>query len=245
MHNRFYCLKANIKEKSMLIADKKQLRHIVNVLRFRAGDKIVVFDGQGKDYQGTIKEIKKNQIEIFIEKTSETNKDAVLITLACAIPKRTKFDFIVEKCTELGVDKIIPMQTTRTEASFDKERMLSKINHWQQIAINASEQSQRSFVPEIIEISKFETIISAIDKYDLAIMPALEEKRNQIAETINPFRGKDIIVFIGPEGDFTQEEVKLAKVNGVKLVTLGPRVLKVDTAAIYAISILNYLLKTK
>jgi 16S rRNA (uracil1498-N3)-methyltransferase len=123
--------------------------------------------------------------------------------------------------------------------------MLSKINHWQQIAINAAEQSQRSFIPEIRDISKFETIISAIDKYDLAIMPALEEKTIQIKDTISPFKGKNVIVFIGPEGDFTKEEVKLAKANAVKLVTLGHRVLKVDTAAIYAISVLNYFLKTK
>jgi 16S rRNA (uracil1498-N3)-methyltransferase len=245
MHNRFYCPKANIKEKGTLITNRKQLHHIVNVLRFGTGDKIVVFDGQGKDYQGVIKNLAKNEIEISIEKITQVNKDPVLITLACAVPKRAKLDFIVEKCTELGIDRIIPMKTARSEVSFNKQKMLSKVNHWQQIAINSSEQSQRSFIPEINELNNFETIISEIDKYELAIMPVLKEKSNRITEAIKGFRGKSLIVFIGPEGDFTKEEVKLAQVKGVKLVTLGPRVLKIDTAAISVTAILNFLLEAK
>ncbi|MFH1655919.1 MAG: 16S rRNA (uracil(1498)-N(3))-methyltransferase [Candidatus Omnitrophota bacterium] len=244
MHNRFYCPQEFIKDKQIIITDNKQVHHIVNVLRFNVGDNLVIFDGLGKDYEGTVKKIEKKGIEVAIEKISEVKANPVSITLACAIPKKEKFDFIVEKCTELGVGKIIPVRTEKTEVVFNKDRMLSKVNRWRQIAINASEQSQRSFIPEIEEMKSFKEVMKLIKQYDIAILPALPEKIASIQDALRTFKGSNVIVFIGPEGDFTRDEIEHARSLGVKLITLGQRVLKVDTAAIYTISVLSHILKS-
>jgi len=244
MHNRFYSLPETIINKQILITEKKKIHHIVKVLRFGVGDNLIVFDGKGNQYKSSIKKIEKNQIELDIDAKSKTSKSPITITLACAIPKKAKFDFIVEKCTELGVDKIIPMKTDRTEVSLDKERISLRLIRWRKISIKASEQSQRSFIPQIDELKSFKETVSGIKSYDLAIVPALQGNRSNIADLLNSFQGRNVIVFIGPEGDFTPEEVELAKNLGCKLVSLGDGVLKVDTAAIYTVAILNYSLRS-
>lgn len=245
MHNRFFTPPENIKDKKITIVDKKEIHHIIDVLRQGMGSKIFIFDGKGNEYAGTIQEILKEKISIIIDKKMEIKNKPYQITLACAIPKKAKFDFIVEKATELGVDKIIPLETERTEVKIDKEKMLLKVNHWQQIAINASEQSQRSLIPQHDQVRQFNEVITEVNKYDLAIMPTLEGDRISISDVLSGFKGKSIIVFIGPEGDFSLEEVASAKKLGCKLVTLGENVLKVDTAAISVVAILNYILESK
>jgi 16S rRNA (uracil1498-N3)-methyltransferase len=239
MHNRFFCPPENISDKNITINDKKEIHHIVDVLRFEIGDKVVVFNGEGVEFEGTLKEISRNSINISIDKQFQAKKRSFAVTLACAIPKKAKFDFIVEKITELGVDRIIPLETERSEARFKKERMLSKVNHFRQVAINASKQCQRSIVPMVEEVMSFKNAIAEVKEYDLSIFPTLEGERISLAEALKGFTGKEIIVFIGPEGDFSEEEVKLAKKSGCKLVTLGENVLKVDTAAITVVAVLN------
>jgi len=239
MHNRFFCPPENISDKNITIKDKKEIHHIVDVLRFEIGDKVVVFNGEGVEFAGTIKGISKDCINISIDKQYQAKKRSFAVTLACAIPKKAKFDFIVEKITELGVDRIIPLETERSEVRFKNDRMLSKISHFRQVAISASKQCQRSIVPKVEEVTNFKDALKAVQKYDLAIFPTLEGERIGMAEALKGFAGKEIIVFIGPEGDFSEEEVKLAKKSGCKLVTLGENVLKVDTAAITVVAVLN------
>lgn len=242
MHNRFYCPPENISDKIITINDKKEAHHIANVLRLGIESEIVIFNGEGHEFDGKIKEISKNLIRIMITKKYQSKKRPFEITLACAIPKKAKFDFIVEKLTELGVDKIIPLETERSEVRYNKERMPDKVSHWRQVAINASKQSQRSFIPQIDDVKGFKNVISEVGNYDLAIFPTLEGQRINMPEVLSGFKGKNIIVFIGPEGDFSEEEVKLAKKSGCKIVTLGENVLKVDTAAITVVAVLNALL---
>lgn len=243
MHNRFFCPAQNIDNKRILITDRKEIHHIVDVLRLTQGSKIIIFDGTGREFEGIIKDISKGKLEVAVEKKSEMKKKAFSITLACALPKNSKFDFIVEKTTELGIDRIIPLNTDKTEVFLTKERMLSRVHHWRKIAISASKQSQRRFVPEIDELKSFKEAVSEAKNYDLAIFPTLQGKRSDILAVLNSFEGKNVIVFIGPEGDFTKEEIKFAQCHGCRLVALGPNVLKVDTAAIFTVAILSCILK--
>lgn len=244
MHNRFFCPPENITDKNITINDKKEVHHIVDVLRFGLESKVVIFDGGGCEFEGTIKAISKDNIKIGIDKKYQAKNKAFRVTLACAIPKKAKFDFIIEKVTELGVDRIIPLETERSEVRFNKEKMLSKVSHWRQIVINASKQCQRSFVTRVEEVKSFKNAISETGKYDLAIFPTLEGERVNISEALKGFKGKEIIVFIGPEGDFSEEEINLAKKFGCKLVTLGENVLKVDTAAITVVAVMNSILES-
>jgi 16S rRNA (uracil1498-N3)-methyltransferase len=245
MHNRFFCPKANITNKIALITDKKEIHHIVDVLRFGLGSKILIFDGEGVEIEGEIKNITKEKIDIFILKKTQREKNSFNITLACAIPKKSKFDLIVEKATELGVDRIIPLITQRTEVSFSKERAMSKLNHWRQIAINASKQSQRVFIPELREVTVFKEIVSEIRHYDLAVLLTLQGDRITITDALETFYGDNILVFIGPEGDFSENEIKLALNLGCKPITLGERVLKIDTAMTSIIAIINNILESR
>ena len=245
MHNRFFCKPEDVKDNLILISDKKEIHHIVNVLRFNRGDKVVVFDGRGKEFDGAINKINKNEVEISIMKITEKNKRPFNITLACAIPKKVKFDFIVEKATELGVKRIIPLKTKRTEVVFDERRLRRKLDHWRQIAINATKQSDGVFITQIDKLKSFSDAMSEINEFNLMLLPTLEGERKNIVDEINSFQGREILVFIGPEGDFTQNEVKLALREGCKLVSLGERVLKVDTAAISVISVINNILESR
>ena len=241
MH-RFFCSPENINKEYILINDEKEVHHIADVLRLRVNDSIVVFNGEGKEYNGIIKEIKRKYVKVKIisEKKLDKKKD-INITLACAIPKRGRFDYIVEKVTELGVDKIIPLETNRTIVSLNEKHQDLKLRHWKQIAINSSKQCRGSFLPEVEYVMKFPNLISRVKDYDLCLFFCLEGRKRKIRDALKDFKKGKIIIFIGPEGDFTNEEIALAKKYGCRFACLGSRVLKVDTAAISVISIINSL----
>jgi len=228
---RFYCPPENISADAISITDPKQIKHIKNVLRYKAGDAIRVFDGNGFEFQGLIQNIHKDKLEIKIENKTFIKKSFPAITIAVAIPKNVKMDYIVEKLTELGADRIIPMLTTRTVVRLNEKNKPDKLERWQKIAIYASEQSQRPYVPEIGPIMQTGEVLGKSKDYDLALIPTLFGERKQVKDTLKA-NYKSVLVLIGPEGDFTPEEVASAKKCGCVSVDLGKTVLKVDTAAI-------------
>jgi len=176
---------------------------------------------------------KKSKIlaKILLENPKKSRFD-ISITLACAIPKKAKIDYIIEKCTELGIDRIIPIITERTIVRFTTEKAENRHKRWQKISQEASKQCGRIKFPLIEQVLNFNKAIEKAGEYDLALIPNLEPKNKSLKDTIHGFSGKSIIAFIGPEGDFTKAEVELAKKNGCIGVSLGELVLKVDTAAL-------------
>jgi 16S rRNA (uracil1498-N3)-methyltransferase len=210
-------------------------------MRLKEGDEILSFDGEGKEYFGIIKTAKKTEVIVEITKAREQREeDIAKITLAVAIPKKAKIDFIIEKATELGISAIIPLSSRRTVVKIDKEKKDSKLTRWQKIALSASKQCGRPKVPVIYPVTEFRRAAEKIAECDLGIMACLTQGTEDIKSVIRGFKGRSIIVFIGPEGDFTGEEIELARSKGAKLVSLGPRVLKVDTASLAVLSILHY-----
>lgn len=244
MH-RFFATVDNIND-GIIIKDKSEIHHLKNVLRLKKDDEVVVFDGKGKEYQARIKSLSELGVEFAVINRKQNKRQKSLeIVLACALPKKFKFDLVVEKATELGVDRIIPLKTSRTIVDLKGGRAEKKINRWQQIAINASKQCQRTTVPRIEGVTLFNQAVGEIKKYHLALIPCLAGKRKKIEEVLMGFKGKSIIVFIGPEGDFTPQEVQLAVKSGCQPVTLGNRVLKVDSAAFYTLSVVNFIFQLK
>ncbi|MDP2938969.1 MAG: RsmE family RNA methyltransferase [Candidatus Omnitrophota bacterium] len=242
MH-RFFVNPNNIFKTEIIIDDKKEIHHALNVLRLKENDKLIAFDGKGNEILGSIQDISKSKIIIQPQTIIRNNAEKALdITLACAIPKRSKFDYVVEKTTELGVDSIIPLLTKRTEVHLSKERQALKIKHWQSIAINSAKQSQRITIPRINEVKNFREVLSSIDTYDLVLIPCLTGERKLLSDIFkqNSHPNK-ILVFIGPEGDFTKDEIDLAIKRKAKPVTLGELVLRVDTAAIYLVCAIKVL----
>jgi len=241
---RFFVPPENIRDR-ISIKDKGEIHHLKNVLRLKSGDEVIISDGKGREYRSRINSTGSEGVVLTVIKEIEATLPKITICLACALPKNSKFDFLVEKATEIGVDRIIPLKTKRTIVELKGDRQEKKIKHWQEIAVNASKQSQRNTIPELGRVFNFREAVGETKKYDLALIPCLFGKRKKIEDVLMQFEGKSILVFIGPEGDFTPEEVSLAVKAGCQPVALGERVLKVDSAALYSLSVINFIARLK
>ncbi len=240
MH-RSYCKNLNLNNKITAISSKNEISHIKKVLRQKEGDSICIFDGKGTEIIGKIISSSDKLIKIETTQISHQKQKAFHVTLACAIPKKSKFELIIEKCTELGVDRIIPLKTKRTEFYIPKEKYDKKLKRYEAVSINASKQSNRKTLPEICQIMNFKDALSTIDNNCLALIGSLSADRKNLKDVFPKLlkNKKHIICFIGPEGDFTNDEMTLSIEAGCIPVSLGETVLKVDTAAISAISYIN------
>jgi 16S rRNA (uracil1498-N3)-methyltransferase len=240
MH-RFFCLSGNISTDKIIINDKGQVHHFRDVLRLKANDEVLVFDEERNEYACNVEKI--NNIIVLNIKAKHKfciKEDKVKITVACAIPKKAKFDDIVDKLTQLGVQKIIPLETERVIIKLDKAKERARQERWRNIALGAACQSQRNSLPVIEAVTKIEEVLMDLDNYDLKLIPALSGKRKPLKDIIAESNPKNIIIFIGPEGDFTQAELDLAKKSGCVPVSLGDLVLRVDTAAIAVASFIRF-----
>ena len=241
MH-RFFLTQNFSDQESFILTDAKEIHHLKNVLRLKPKQQLKVFNNEGKEVVGTITTITKDRIEIRRDYVipSKRNRPIDLI-LACAVPKRSKFEFIIEKCTELGVDEIIPLKTQRTEIILNSERLEKKNHRYETVAVNAAKQSGRQVVPKIHPVSPIADVLKLLKKDSLALIACLSDGENILSLLNNQDlkKFKRIIFFIGPEGDFSKEEVTLARKTGCLGVSLGPTVLKVDTAAISVVSFAN------
>lgn len=239
--SRFYAPPSAVKG-GKIYAGKEESRHISNVMRLKEGDEVIVFDGSGKEYAGRIESIKNRGAIIDIEKTiAPAAGPCVRVALAQALIKKDKMDYIVEKATELGIAEIIPLETGRAVARPDKAAHGRKLERWRRMAIEAAKQCGRRDLPKIEKINAFDEILNLFPMYDMVLMPCLSGETVSLNEAITRVKDpKDILLMIGPEGDFTPGEIGQARQKGALLVSLGGLVLKSDTAALAALAMLNY-----
>lgn len=239
--NRFFMEKINAADKSIILDDPAQLHHLRDVLRIGLQEKIAIFDRLGNGYVAVVVEISSLRAKLEIREKRPSNSLAVEITVACAIPKKVKMDDIVDKLTQLGVACIIPLQTERVIVKLDKQKKLQRFQRWEKIALSAVKQSQRSNFVVIKPVTDFKELISSAQGFDLKLIPTLEAGTRTLKsifnQTVKQF--KKILVLIGPEGDFSPKEIALAKEAGFLPVSLGQQVLRVDTAAIAAVSFIK------
>jgi 16S rRNA (uracil1498-N3)-methyltransferase len=239
MH-RFYI--DHIDGDKVFLSDSEQLHHLKDVLRLKVDDEVIVFDSQGKEYAGVIAKIERKQAELRITPIKSTRNHKTKLTVACAIPKGSRMDDIIDYLTQLGVERIIPMWTERVVVKLDDVKTESRLKRWRKIAQNAARQSQRSSIPLIEPVTRLEDVISGSHDYDLKLIPTLAGERRLIKDAIAEARPNNIIVLIGPEGDFTSEEIELAQSEGFIPVSLGDTVLRVATAAVAIASYLKFAL---
>jgi len=233
---RFYCPPENISSAKIIITDSQEIRHIRDSLRLRKNDTLIVFDGKGNEYSGVISAVTPSQIYIENLGQLSTTKGQghMFISIACAIPKNTSFDSLVDKLTQLGVDRIIPMQTKRSVVRLAAQKQESRLERWNKIALTAAKQSNRLKLPGIEAVKEFKELLAEEKDYDLKLIGALSKDTVSLRKIIQERKMQEarIIVLIGPEGDFTPEEVRLAQKQGFIPVSLGELVLRVETAAI-------------
>ncbi|MDD5126819.1 MAG: RsmE family RNA methyltransferase [Dehalococcoidales bacterium] len=223
----------------IILDDGEQLHHAREVLRLKVGDEVAAFDIAGNEYLCTIEKIDKQQVSLDIKARKSTALKSVHLTIACAIPKQTRMDDIVDKLTQLGVDMIIPMETERVIVKLDNRKKTARQQHWQKIALSATQQSQRNTIPGIAPVTDISNILEHSQNYDLKLIPTLGGKKQYLRELLAEKKPHNIMVLIGPEGDFTPEEVARAQATGFIPVSLGEAVLRVDTAAITVASYIN------
>ena len=241
--SRFY-IRPGDKRDDKIYVGGKEAHHILDVMRLNVGDHVTAFDGVGGQYRGVIQEAGKKSLVIKINETEimEPAKGHS-ITLAQAIPRKDKVDYIIQKAAELGVDSIIPMITKRTVVKIKGDKVSAKLQRWEKIACEASKQCGRNSLARIEKTAKFDRILSRARSYDLAIMPSVGHiMRQSLKSLLLTFSGKSILIFIGPEGGFDPSELEAAANSGVKFISLGENVLKCDTAALATIAMINYAL---
>ncbi|NJD04192.1 MAG: 16S rRNA (uracil(1498)-N(3))-methyltransferase [Ruminiclostridium sp.] len=225
-----------------LIIAGDDVNHIKNVLRVVSGDDLVVSDGSGNEYSVRIESFEKDCITAVITNIAPNiTEPPVDVTLFQGIPKSDKMEIIILKCVELGVKKIIPVLTERTVVKFkDAKDMENKTARWRRISLEAAKQCNRGIVPLVEMPVKLEKALAISGEYALKIIPYENEANTGIREYIAGYKSGSICIFIGPEGGFDKSEIEKARQSGVRPVTLGPRILRTETAGSAVLSILMY-----
>lgn len=240
MH-RFFIDIDSIKKGSIIITGEN-VNHISKVLRLKEKDKIILCDGEGTDYIVSIESMDKYAVRTTIlYKEPSVGESELDVVVYQGIPKSSKMDFIIQKCTELGVNKIVPVINTRTVVKLATEKEeLKKVERWQRIAEEAAKQSGRGKIPVIDMPMTFENAVEEAASRDLVLMPYELEKNNTLKEVIKGKNPNTVGIFIGPEGGFEDDEVQLALSKNVVTVTLGNRILRTETAGFVILSCIMY-----
>jgi len=240
---RFYVNPDRIDDSQVLI-DGEEARHIATVLRSQPGDRIILFDGSEYEYEVKILSITSSVVvgQVLSSRLT-TAEPPVVVTLVQGLAKGEKMDYIIQKSVELGVNRIIPIQTERSVVKLDGERALGKVKRWNRMTVEACKQCGRIQPPVVEEVSRLGPILERFSGIP-GILFYEEQKTNKLGTLINQHRQsmleRGVAVFIGPEGGFSKSEVQMAEEKGVLVAGLGPRTLRTETAGLVALSILMW-----
>ena len=212
-------------------------QHLGRVLRARVGDRIALFNGDGREFAAQVLTVSKREVSVDIGAAFTPQTESLVhTTLGLCLSKGDRFDWAIQKATELGVGAIAPLYSERVDFSIPPDRMGKRIAHWQQIAISACEQCGRVKVPSItppLSLAFWVENLSAEQKW------VLHCADNSDASAVTQGTPQDAALLIGPEGGLTDQEFDVASAEGFKLLQLGPRVLRTETAPAAALSVLS------
>ena len=211
--------------------------HLSKVLRMQAGRELILFNGSGGEFTAIIQEVSKKYVTVAVAGHLADNRESPLqLELAIGISRGERFDWVLQKATELGVTKITPLITERTEVKIGGDRQEKLVDRWQQIIISACEQSQRNLLPELsapVQISNWLNTVNS----DLRFVLHHRDSKTLPAEQ----KPQSVTLLIGPEGGLSENEIAQAQAKNFNALTLGPRVLRTETAPVAAISLVQYL----
>ena len=218
------------------------MHYLKDVLRLKLEEEVSFFDDTGNEYLTELKGLSPAELTFRIkERRQFIPVSKMRLTVACAIPKKSKIEDIIDKLTQLGVDKIIPLDTQRVVVRLGPDKKQARLQRWKKVALAAVQQSQRNILPVIEPVTKFKDLLRQAKDYDLKLIPNLESgERKSLKEIFSQKHPKNILVLIGPEGDFAPLEVTAALSAGFIPVTLGDTVLRVETAAVAVASFIKF-----
>lgn len=222
----------------LAVIDGEDGRHIARSLRMRTGDVLTLSDGAGIDYTGEITSITGDTVEVRLtDKIQNKSEPTLRVTLYPGMPKADKLELITQKAVELGVTKLVPVLTSRSVSRPDGKAALKKQERLQRIALEAAKQSGRGIIPEIGKMTDLESALKTAPGRKILFYEGGGEALGALVQPDET----EVSVFIGPEGGFDPAEVELAKQYGAAPATLGPRILRTETAPLAALAVLMYI----
>lgn len=244
--NRFFVSPNDIcTEKKQITIAGEDVKHISKVLRLSKGDMVEVCDGQRYEFIAEIEYIGKTEVLLKVKEQQQLKTEPPIdMILYQSIPKATKMELIIQKTTEMGIKAIIPVITDRTIVQFkDHKDMEKKVDRWQKIAGEAAKQSKRGMIPTIHLPMNLDKALEHSQANNHNVIAYEKENTTGIKSIINSLKENNagkVGIWIGPEGGFTEEEVNMAIDKNVQAITLGPRILRTETAGFTVLSILMY-----
>lgn len=242
---RAFCSPATA-EPTEITLSPDESHHLVVVNRARVGDTVVAFDGRGAEWICELASDRKNAAVLKVRFKQKLKPLPYEITLGQALPKGQFMDAIVRKATEIGAVRIVPLESERTQVHLDADRSDRKIEKWQTAALEAAKQCGNPFVPEVTPVQNAAAFMESARGYDLKLIASLQPGAKSLKTVLAGFRSassrspRKVLWLVGPEGDFTPAEMSISQNAGFEPITLGPLVLRCETAAAYALSILSY-----
>jgi len=217
-----------------------QNHKVRSVLRMSAGDQLELLDGRGNIYQTEIEEIGKDKSTLKVTSSTKVESPKTSVTLIQAVAKGKRFDLVLQKATEIGVTRIIPVVTKRTISNLaGKEE--KKVERWREIVRHAIEQCGQPWLPKVGEPISLSNLKDSLPAGDLRLLLNEEERGTSLRDSWPSMAPNDVQILIGPEGGFEPDEVEFAKKLGFQSITLGPLILRTDTAPLVALTLVRFL----
>lgn len=236
---RRFFISSSLTDEMVITGD--DVHHISKVLRMKTGDKCIVVAPDGTTGLAAISDIMSKQINLSLINIIDDNKEpAVRVILVQGLPKSDKMDYIVQKAVELGVHQIIPMIAERSVVQYNAQKKIARVERWQKIAAEASKQCRRSKIPEVTGIQTLRDILPQFDDKTELILLYEGKTSVRLHDVLIASRSDTIAIIVGPEGGFSEEEVALAAAHNAAIVTMGPRILRTETAAVASMAVIMY-----
>ncbi len=230
--------------------DGREAHHALHVLRLKPGERVTVLDGAGGEFLCDVETAAKNSLTLAVKEKQSTPAPPCAITLLVAIPKGKLIEGIIQKAVELGAQRIVPLLTERVVTQLDDDGAESKREKWQTVAIEAIKQCGATWLPKVETPQTISEFLARGEAIELALVGSLQTERRPPRAWLQEFKQqhgrlpRSAAAWIGPEGDFTLAELLAIEASGARPITLGRLTLRVETAAVYCLSFLNYELQS-
>ena len=236
---RFFVPRAELGE-DFLVLTGENAAH-ARVLRLKNGDAVTVCDGEGEEWHCVVSDVAPGQVSLVVqEHTAAKSEAAVFCSVYMAFAKADKFEHVIQKATELGAGEIVAFPSSRCVARLDEKTLAKKLERWQKIAASAAEQSGRGRIPQVRAVRSFREAVLEAAERELALFPYENEKTQSLRACLSAGGYQSVSIMTGPEGGFSEDEVAFAGQNGMKICSLGPRILRCETAPLCALTAVLY-----